>query len=280
MTTRRYTSEQLREAVAASSSVMEVLRRLGIKPAGGSHTNIKRRIDREGIDMSHFLGKKSSHFLGGLKNGRNQPKAPEEILIQMPEGSHRMHTHILRRAMKASGMEERCVDCPITDTYNGKPIRLEIDHIDGNYLNNEVTNLAFRCPNCHSQTSNYGNKMRRMTVKKFEELYIIPFFFYRQMGYSWISWEQIFLVDIPRFMARYFNEEDCKDLLRKMVDHSVRATSHDRYRKVGDYTYWSDESLNNHYQQACEAASQAPDLDFLDNLGIVQEYHRRKRLGK
>ncbi len=278
MSSKRYTSEQLREAVAASTSVMEVLRRLGIKPAGGSHTNIKRRIEREEIDTSHFFGQRSSHFLAG--NKPKPTKSPEEILVRRPIGSNRLEAAVLRRAMKASGVEERCVDCPVVDTYNGKPIRLEIDHIDGDYLNNELSNLAFRCPNCHSQTPNYGNKLRRLTAKKFEELYIIPFIFYRRIGYSWVSWESIFLTELPRFMARHFSEQDCKALLRMMVDHSVRATSHDRLRRIGDYTYWSDESLDNHYQQACEAACQAPDLDFLDNLGIVQEYHRRKRLGK
>jgi len=34
-------------------------------------------------------------------------------------------------------------------------IPLEVDHIDGNYKNNEISNLRLLCPNCHSLTSNY-----------------------------------------------------------------------------------------------------------------------------
>lgn len=32
---------------------------------------------------------------------------------------------------------------------------LEVDHFDGNFRNNKITNLRLLCPNCHSLTSNY-----------------------------------------------------------------------------------------------------------------------------
>lgn len=50
-----------------------------------------------------------------------------------------------------------CSICGITE-YNGLPIVLECDHIDGNHLNNAIDNLRLVCPNCHSQTDTYKNK--------------------------------------------------------------------------------------------------------------------------
>jgi hypothetical protein len=50
-----------------------------------------------------------------------------------------------------------CSVCGITE-YNGLPIVLECDHIDGNHTNNSVKNLRLICPNCHSQTSTYKNR--------------------------------------------------------------------------------------------------------------------------
>lgn len=48
-------------------------------------------------------------------------------------------------------------------------IPLEIDHIDGNYMNNKEENLIALCPNCHSLTSTYKganlNRGRRSREK-------------------------------------------------------------------------------------------------------------------
>lgn len=39
-------------------------------------------------------------------------------------------------------------------------IPLEVEHIDGNYLNNNESNLTILCPNCHSLTSTYKGANR------------------------------------------------------------------------------------------------------------------------
>jgi len=56
----------------------------------------------------------------------------------------------------------KCLICNISD-WNSKPIRLHLDHIDGNHSNNQRDNLRLICPNCHSQTETY---CRSQTGKK------------------------------------------------------------------------------------------------------------------
>lgn len=47
---------------------------------------------------------------------------------------------------------EVCSECLTTNIWNGKPLTLHVDHIDGNSDNVEISNLRLLCPNCHSQT--------------------------------------------------------------------------------------------------------------------------------
>ena len=52
----------------------------------------------------------------------------------------------------------KCSQCGIGNIYNGKPLSLELDHIDGNSKNNKRENLRILCPNCHSQTPTHRAK--------------------------------------------------------------------------------------------------------------------------
>jgi len=48
---------------------------------------------------------------------------------------------------------QRCGWCEVNPTSGKVPIELE--HIDGNSTNNDLSNLTLLCPNCHSLTSTY-----------------------------------------------------------------------------------------------------------------------------
>jgi hypothetical protein len=53
----------------------------------------------------------------------------------------------------------KCENCK-NDSWMNLPITLEMDHVDGNYLNNNPKNLKLLCPNCHSITPNFKSKNR------------------------------------------------------------------------------------------------------------------------
>lgn len=62
MVNRKYSDEDIQNAVKNSTSIMGVLRFLGVKESGGSHSHISRRIKKSNIDTSHFTG--SAHNKG------------------------------------------------------------------------------------------------------------------------------------------------------------------------------------------------------------------------
>lgn len=55
-------------------------------------------------------------------------------------------------------IKPNCVECGIGEEYNGKPLTLEMDHIDGDSTHNMLDNVRLLCPNCHSQTPTYKAK--------------------------------------------------------------------------------------------------------------------------
>lgn len=50
-----------------------------------------------------------------------------------------------------------CSVCSVSE-WQGKPITLQVDHINGNPGDNSLHNLRLICPNCHSQTDHYGGR--------------------------------------------------------------------------------------------------------------------------
>jgi 5-methylcytosine-specific restriction endonuclease McrA len=151
---RKYTKELLADVVARSNSVAEVLRRLDLSPAGGTHAHISRTIKAFAVDTSHFGSKP---YPNGAERRR---RSPEQILVRQAPGSRREKPRMLQRALIESGRLYECGSCGVDGTWRGAPLRLEIDHVDGDFHNNEAWNLRFLCPNCHSQTDTFAGRSR------------------------------------------------------------------------------------------------------------------------
>ena len=59
-----------------------------------------------------------------------------------------------------------CELCSQISVWNNKPLKLQLDHIDGHSDNNNLDNVRLLCPNCHTQTDTYGSKGHGNRYKK------------------------------------------------------------------------------------------------------------------
>lgn len=140
----------LKEAVNKSTSYREVLLTLGYGTGGGSHKYLKDKIKEYNISTAHFVNKR--HVGGRLSDGQ-----------YFVNGCKRNGTHLKARLIKDGHLEEKCDECGLGPEWNEKFLPLQVDHKDGNNINNELSNLRLVCPNCHSQTDNWGGKQFKNT---------------------------------------------------------------------------------------------------------------------
>lgn len=144
----KYTKEELASAISSSFSIAEVCRKLGIAPYGGNYRTIHKLINEYSIDITHFKGQ---GWRKGSKKAVTKAKDINEILSENSVySSYKLKNRLYRELLK----EPKCEVCGITE-WNGKPLSLELHHINGNSNDNRIENLQILCPNCHSQTDTY-----------------------------------------------------------------------------------------------------------------------------
>ena len=153
------TVEELEQAIKDSSTWSEAGRKLG----GFIGCRIKRKAIKFNIDSSHM-----THTTKGIPSPFKV--TAKDILVKNRSklGYKEKRDHLLR-ALNEVGVEYKCESCGMTDKWNGKPILLEIDHINGDCFDNTKDNLRFLCPNCHSQTDTHSHSGNSGRKKKYRE---------------------------------------------------------------------------------------------------------------
>jgi hypothetical protein len=151
----KYTEKQFVDAVKNSNSIRQLLIALNVSSYGGNYRSIKKLIEEFNLDTSHFTGQAHS------KGKTVGPKRPIEDYLSNKQG---INSHKLRKRLIKEGIfEAKCHNCNLTE-WLGQPISLELEHIDGNHSNNNLSNLTIICPNCHAQTGTYRRNKASLKV--------------------------------------------------------------------------------------------------------------------
>jgi 5-methylcytosine-specific restriction endonuclease McrA len=149
-------------------SISEILKKLNIPPGGGNYKLINKLLKDYNISTDHFMGKSWS------KNKiLTSDKQLDDILNNRINISR---TQLKKILLKCGLLDYKCDSCGNSGEWMGKPISLEIDHINGINNDNRLENLRILCPNCHSQTPTFRkkNKTEILIKPKIDKLICEP----------------------------------------------------------------------------------------------------------
>lgn len=152
---RDYKDEDIIELSKNVKSMAELLVVLNLRPAGGNYATIKKKLSQLKVDCSHWTGpawNKEKQLKDWSQYKKNSSLKRNLILL---------HGH-------------QCQECNLTE-WMGKPIPLELDHLDGDRLNNSIDNLKLKCCNCHALSPTWrGRNIKYDTPRPFSLRVVKP----------------------------------------------------------------------------------------------------------
>lgn len=150
-----YTKEELEQIVKESTNMNEVARKLGYVIRGSNTKIIKDRLQKYGIDYSHFT----------LSGTNLTQRTYENVFCENSTATQ----HTLRKWYLKYVPMEKCTICGQLPFWNNLPMTLILDHINGTHNDNRIENLRWVCPNCNQQLPTTGYKKMRTENKELKK---------------------------------------------------------------------------------------------------------------
>ena len=136
------------ELAKRCTNIYQILKILGKRGTNEYYKQITKILEDNNIDTSHFKPEQP------IREHDNIVLETKEYLVS---GSTIGSSQLRNKLIKDNIKESKCERCGRTE-WEGKPIPLQLHHINGDKTDNRLENLIILCPNCHSQTDNFRNK--------------------------------------------------------------------------------------------------------------------------
>lgn len=167
--------KEIREKTGVSNGTISYhARRLGLTIKAGNRS-WSTKIDWPAVqayyDQGYTAGACAEQFsfskqawTQAVRRGRivsREPMRPIEDLLVCGRPSAR--GNIKRRLLLDGTLRNECYICGQGPTWNGEPLVMVLDHINGVKLDWSIYNLRMLCPNCNSQTPTFCGRNTRKT---------------------------------------------------------------------------------------------------------------------
>jgi DNA-binding transcriptional ArsR family regulator len=171
------TRKRVAELLAGGASIKEAARQLGLSKSTVSwhaaklgrprHAQCALRYDWAAVqafyDAGHTpreccerFGFNRSTWAEAVRTSRVIVRPRKEPLCDLLVSDSPASRLTVKRRLLSEGMKaHRCDGCGL-EAWNGRPLRLELHHVNGDGRDHRLANLRLLCPNCHSQTPNFA----------------------------------------------------------------------------------------------------------------------------
>lgn len=149
---------ELKKIVKSSSTISAILAHFNLENKGSNYRTLQKRLQEDNIDYSHIKL--------GLNSNKNKkiPKVKIPLSEILTENSHYSRRSLKKRLLQDGLLVNQCYICGQLPEWNGKPLILQLDHINGISNDNRLENLRILCPHCHSQTETFaGKRFKKIT---------------------------------------------------------------------------------------------------------------------
>ncbi len=150
-----YSESQAREAIAASLSYAEALRRLGMRAAGGNWKTLRRYA----TEVWHIP---VGHFDPAAARRAALVREPVPLEAILVEDSSFSRSHLKKRLYAAGIKRRECEMCGQTELWRGRQMSLILDHVNGVGTDNRIENLRIVCPNCAATLDTHCGRNKRL----------------------------------------------------------------------------------------------------------------------
>ena len=146
--------EEFKSIIENSSSITECLKKIGLVNKGRNNITFLSRVKEENISIDHI--RKNAYL-----HSKNKKIPLDKILV---ENSNYKSSTLKKRLIENGLISDICSQCDQLPEWNGKPLVLELDHINGIRTDNRLENLRILCLHCHSQTINFRGRANKNKI--------------------------------------------------------------------------------------------------------------------
>ena len=146
---------------------------LAIDTTGKPYASANKRYDWEAVRAYYDSGASyrkcrarfgftHATWIRAVKAGRIVPRPSAYWTTEEALANSKSRITIKRHLLKAGIIVNRCDWCGLTE-WRGRPLSIQIDHVNGIRDDHRLENLRMLCPNCHSQTDTFAARNHRKT---------------------------------------------------------------------------------------------------------------------